>query len=459
MPPGWPLTMLLVGYPVFWALGLVAFVLQIVAVPMAIELLRRRPIRVPRGFGIWILFLILSSAGILVLGLNPPGTLANSPTGRLIGFALRESTFIAITVIYLYVGNLSEEEVPERKVIGQLSIFFLTVTAGGVLGVIFPRVAFTSPFQLVLPHSIASIPYIQRLVHPAFAQVQDFGGTSLPRPSAPFAYTNTWGSQLAMLAVWFIVGWVIYGRRRQRLAAAVVLPIATVTLILSLNRGVWIGVILGVVVAAIILARRGHIMPLAALGVGVAVTILVVLQSPLNGVLQTRLDNGKSDSVRAYTSARAVELAAGSPILGLGSTRAAVGSQQSIAVGKSPKCPLCGNVNIGTNGFLFTLLVSTGFVGTALFFGFWVDQAWRSRKDRSAVAAAGQITLVMAAFFCLFYTIELTVPFIVLALMWRRRERRGANDDSLPMASVVARHRAERLRERGLRIATPHSGD
>ena len=79
LPPGWPLTMLLVGYPVFWALGLVAFVLQIVAVPMAIELLRRRPVRVPRGFGIWILFLILSAAGILVLGLTRP---AHWPTAQ-----------------------------------------------------------------------------------------------------------------------------------------------------------------------------------------------------------------------------------------------------------------------------------------------------------------------------------------------------------------------------------------
>ena len=459
LSPGWPLTLLLVGYPLFWALGLVAFVVQILAIPMGIELLRRRPIRVPRGFGIWMLFLIVSAAGILVLGVDPPGTLPDSPTGRLIGYAVRESTLVAVTILFLYIGNLSERELPDRKVARLMAVFFLVVTGFGILGLVLPRGSFRSPLEILLPHNLVAVPYIQRLVHPSFAQVQDLGGGALPRPSAPFAYTNTWGSQLSLLAIWFIVAWIVFGTRRQRIAAAVVLPVALVTLFLSLNRGVWLGVLLSVVLVAVALARRGKTLPLAALALSIAVGAVVLLGSPLHGVLQQRLENGKSDSVRAFTSKRAVELAVDSPVVGLGSTRVAVGSQQSIAIGKSPRCPLCGNVNIGTNGFLFTLLVSTGILGTLLFFGFWVDQAWRSRKDHSTVTTAGQITLVLAAFYCLFYTIELTVPFIVLALMWRRRDRRGDSDDVLPMANVVARDRAERLRDRGLRIASPRSGD
>ena len=71
--PGWPITVLLVGFPVLWALGLAAFATQILAIPMAIELVRRRPIKVPAGFAIWVLFLVCSLAGFLVLGVNPSG--------------------------------------------------------------------------------------------------------------------------------------------------------------------------------------------------------------------------------------------------------------------------------------------------------------------------------------------------------------------------------------------------
>src|SRR6266545_2091871 len=53
----WPLWALLVLYPVWWLLGLGTFIFPILAVPMAIYLVRHRPIKVPPGFGIWLLFL------------------------------------------------------------------------------------------------------------------------------------------------------------------------------------------------------------------------------------------------------------------------------------------------------------------------------------------------------------------------------------------------------------------
>jgi hypothetical protein len=50
---GWPLTALLMLYPLWWALGMGTLIVFVLAVPMAIHLLRRRPILVPPGFGIW----------------------------------------------------------------------------------------------------------------------------------------------------------------------------------------------------------------------------------------------------------------------------------------------------------------------------------------------------------------------------------------------------------------------
>ncbi len=432
LSPSWPLTLLLVGFPVLWALGLSAFAVHLVAIPMAIQLVRRRPIKVPAGFGIWLLFLVCSFAGVLVLGVNPPGTLPNSFIGRLVGYGVRESSYVAITVVLLYVGNLTYKELPERRLIKQLSFFFVTVTIGGVLGLLFPNVSFTSAVEsstsvidLFVPGSISQVPYVSRLIHPAFAQVQDFGGDLLPRPSAPFAYTNTWASMLSMLGIWFGVGWLVVFTRTQRVLGILVVLVAGVTLVYSLNRGAWVGVVLGVLFVVVVLATRGRLLPLAGVLVTLAVASQIFLYSPLKQVIETRADNGVSNSVRAFTTVKAFELSAQSPVIGFGTTRSSIGSPASIAIGRSPECPLCGNVAIGINGSFYTLLVSTGYTGVLLFFGFWLNQAWRSRRDTSVVGLASQLTLLTAFFYGFVYTIELTVPFLVLALMWRRRMNPG----------------------------------
>lgn len=423
LPPTWPLTVLLVGYPVLWALGLTLFALQILAVPMAFHLWRRRPIRLPPGFWIWALFLVVSSAGLLVLGVNPDDTVPGSAPGRLVGYAVRQSGYVAATVLLLYVGNLTARELSNRRVVVQLGVLFLAVTAGGVAGLIWPTVSFPSPVGLLLPEGIAPPgSFIHTVTHPSFAQVQEFSGEELPRPSAPYAYTNTWGSQISLLAIWFAVGWLALRRRAASALALVPMGIALVTVIYSLNRGVWLGIVLTIVCVMVALALRGRILPLAAVLLVSMVVALLVAQSPLRGVLDNRLDNGKSDNIRAYTSTRAVDLATSSPVIGYGTTRSAVGSPSSIAVGKSSRCPTCGNVPLGINGTTFTLLVTTGWLGTALFWTFWLHQGWRSRRDRSLVATAARITLVVSFFYSFFYTLDLLLPFLAMAMLWRAEE-------------------------------------
>jgi hypothetical protein len=445
-----------------WALGLAAFATQILAIPMAVELVRRRPIKVPAGFGIWCLFLLCSLAGFFVLGVNPPDTLPDSFAGRLIGYGVRESSYIAITVVLLYVGNLTEHELSERRLIRQLSFFFVTVTIGGVLGLLWPTFSFTSVVELVVPETVRSIPYVGRLVHPALAQVQEFGGDVVPRPSAPFAYTNTWGSQLSLLGIWFVVGWLLVFTRGQRALAFLVAAAAVVTLVYSLNRGVWLGVVLEIIVVVAVLALRGHLVPLVGLLIAVAVGSQIFLASPLQQVIEARASNGVSNSVRAFTTVKAFELSAQSPVIGFGTTRSSVGSQASIAIGRSPECPLCGNVSIGINGSFFTLLVSTGYAGVLLFFGFWIDQAWRSRRDTSMVGIASQLTLLTAGFYCFFYTIELTVPFVVLALMWRRRVANGGSrvasggNSERARLSPGPRRRSRDVGAGGMRLTESH---
>lgn len=431
MKPGWPLRWLLVGFPVYWALGLASFAVTLMAVPMAWELLRRRPIVLPKGFGFWALFLIWSVAGLLVLGVNPAGTVPGSAPSRLIAFGFREASYVAVTIVMLYIGNLRRSEVRQQTVVHWLGILFISTVAGGVLGLLWPNFSFTSPLEMVLPGSIRRNNYVYHLVHPALAQVQDLLGDATPRPAAPFLYTNAWGFHLTLLAIWFAVGWVIRSSPRRRAVSIVVLAAGAITLIFSLNRAAWIGVGVAVIFIAIQLALRGKLVPLVATALVCAVAVGAVYGSPLRGVVQARLENGKSNDIRAFTTTRALELSQQSPILGFGNTRQANGSASSIAVGRSAQCPTCGNASIGMNGYLYMLLITTGYVGAGLFFLFGAIQVWRARLLHSPTGIAGCAVLVLTTFYAPFYDVAtwMMVPFVTIGILWRERDQAMTRTD------------------------------
>jgi hypothetical protein len=73
--PAWPLTGVLLLYPVWWGLGLGVLVFYLAAVPMAILLVRRwtsgRTVLTPPGFLVWLVFLATVLAGLFALGADP----------------------------------------------------------------------------------------------------------------------------------------------------------------------------------------------------------------------------------------------------------------------------------------------------------------------------------------------------------------------------------------------------
>ena len=244
--PAWPITALLVGYPVWWALGVSDFMWIVLAVPMAAQMLTwrargERAIKVPDAFGIWLLFLICAVAGASVLGLAAPGTVPSPASHRVLSYLNRTGTYIGLTVLLLYVGNLTESELPRRRLAWMLGLVAVYATIGGVAGTLLPRLQFNSPLGLLLPDSVRSNPFVQASTHPALAQVQDVIGASRGRPKAPFDYTNTWGNCITILMPWLIVGWWYFGTRLERIVAGAALMIAWVPLIYSLNRAAWAG--------------------------------------------------------------------------------------------------------------------------------------------------------------------------------------------------------------------------
>jgi O-antigen ligase len=421
---GWPLTALLVLYPVWWVLGAGTLIIYVLSVPMAVALWRRRPVAVPPGFGWWLLFLGWVLLSTLMLGYNPDETVPSTASDRLISVAFNLAGYLAATVALLYAGNLTEAEFPRRRLIRQLGGLFIVVLAGGLLGTAAPTFEFTSPVEVLLPGAVSGNDFVRSIVHPSAAQLQEVLGFASPRPSAPFGYTNTWGNCIGLLLGWFVLSWFGEHRPGRRLLGVVMLALAAIPVVYSLNRGLWLGLGLILVVTVARLVLRGHTAVLVGLVVTVVVAAVVVVSSPLTSIIAGRLDNPQSNEGRAFTTVLTLQVISESPVLGYGSTRTALGSSNSIAIGKSPDCPRCGNPTLGSNGQLWLVLVAQGVVGAVLFVGFFLRSLWAYRRDRTPIGDAGLLACGLPLFFMFVYnalTMPLVLAFLSIALLWRNQ--------------------------------------
>jgi hypothetical protein len=434
--PAWPVSALLLGYPVWWALGLADFAWFLLAVPMVARMVAwrtrgNRRIRVPPGFGIWLLFLAIAILGVAVITQTAPGTVISPVSHRVLSYADRTLTYLGVTVLLVYAGNLTEKELPRRKFAWMLGLVGIVTVLGGLAGMLAPHFQFHSPALYLLPQSAQANPFIQASMHPGLAQLQAVLGSSASgRPKAPFDYTNLWGECLTILIPFLLVGWWDRGTRRQRLIAGVTIVVAFVPLLYSLNRGAWIAAVVSIVYLAIRLAARGKPAVLGAVLAGVAVAAVLLAANPQN-LVTTRVKHGKSNHLRSQLDKLAIADGLASPVVGYGDTRQQQGSAKGLAVGPRPQCPICGQLAVGSTGQVWLTLVTTGVVGTAFYFGFFAFGVWRFRRDRSPYAMAGVLVLLLSFIYMFVYDAvgaPLGFTMLAYALMWKNdiylRERR-----------------------------------
>lgn len=372
LPGGWPLFVLFLGFPVWWSLGVAGFIYPVLAVPMLFWLLRKRSILLPRGILVWIAFLAWAIASATQL----------TGTGRTIGYLWRLSSYASATVFLLYVFNMPEERLPTRWLVKLLAAFWAIVVLGGILGVLAPSFSFASPVERILPPSLADDAFIQVLVHPASAQIHDFLGYAVARPAAPFPYTNDWGSAFGMLVPFVILAWGRWRSSWGRIFTAGLAIASVVPVVLSLNRGLWLSLAVGLVYAAFRLAAAGRERALVAFIAVVLVGGSVVFFTPLKDVIDARLETGHSNERRAMLYEEAGTVTLESPLFGFG---APTPSEWN------PNAP-----PVGTQGLLWTVLVSHGFVGAGLFLAWFVQAFWRTRKARREVPFWCHVMLLIA---------------------------------------------------------------
>ncbi|WP_433210779.1 O-antigen ligase family protein [Dactylosporangium sp. CS-047395] len=427
----WPITGILLLYPLWWALGLGVLIFFIAAVPMAWSLVRHRAaghvVKLPPAFLLWLLFLAAVCFGLFTLGADPAGTVPGTWQSRFVSYAFRLGGYGALTVLLVYAGNLERRALSQERLVRQLAWLFAVTVAGGILGMAAPRFEFTAPFELLLPPHVRHDGFVQSLMHPTAAQIMNLLGGETPRPGAPWGYTNTWGNNVCLLVGWLAVaGFCLTRKRRTKVFAAATLLVAIVPIVYSLNRGLWIGLAVMAVYVAVRLALKGRVAALglvAVVAVGIAVALAV---TPLGDVVGARVDNGKSNGVRMYTTQKALSGMQESALIGFGSTRTTIGGRNSIAVGESADCERCGNFTIGGNGQLWQLLYAHGLLGTLSYVGFFLAGLWRFRRDASPIGLAGGAALVSGFSAMLWYNslvTPLALTFLAYAVLWRNQQR------------------------------------
>jgi hypothetical protein len=424
LPAHWPFTAVVAFFPIWWALGLGSFALIGFSLPMALQLRRARPLKVPRGFAFWLCFLAAVLISGLMLGKTAPDTLPHGAASQLVAYSLRLFNYLASTVLLLYVMNMRGRGLSDRRIVGCLAAFFVTCVAGGLLGLAAPGFNFTSLFERLLPHSVAANWYVKVLVHPAAAQNQDVLGFTAPRPKAPFEFTNTWGNVVGLLIVWFAI-WALHKRGRVRLFAAAVLCVALLPIVNSLNRGLWVGLGFGLLLLAVRLAMSGRLATVIALTAVAGTAAVVVIASPLATVVQERLNHGHSNEIRSNLAQAAFKGATESPVIGWGTTRQVRGSYQSIAIGTTSGCARCGNADIGSTGQFWLTIFAQGFVGMALYLGFFLSVLWFYRGQRTAIGIGAQMTIILSLWFMFVYSAvgwPLALQMIAVGMLWRQKQ-------------------------------------
>ena len=433
---GWPIFVVLYGYVLLWFLGLSALMWPVAAVFMTLYLWSQRNVYRPPGFGIWLLFL----GWMMVSGIR----IDTFPAALV--FAYRAAIYLSVAVLLLYVYNLSHRVVRTRALVNALAFFWASVIALGALAILAPELHFRSVAEVLLPRSITSIGFVRDLVHPVMAQIQDFLGYPVARPSAPFTFTNQWGATVALLAPIFWLWTQIQTGLLKRTFGILILVLSLIPIVYSLNRGLWLSLGVAVVYAAFRFALQGRVKPLILITLGVALGAVLIVASPLGDLVTERAETGHSDGTRVNLVQKSLDATMESPLLGHGRPIPDLDSIELAATaaadgeGWSPP-------PIGTHGQVWLVLVSHGIPATILFVGFLLYALWFTRGPiTSPTVFWSHITILIAVVELPFYTLTpAQLPLIAIVIAMAMRELRPPSGYPSDTDTALSRPRAGEL--------------
>lgn len=396
----WPLYVLFVALPIWWALGAAYFVWPFLTFPLLLSLLLRQEVRLPPRFGLWLLFLAWMF-------------LASHQLDDAMSVALflyRASLYISATLLFLYIYNATRDRLPDGAIVKAMALFWAAVVVGGLLGVFLPYASFGTPVEALMPASVLQDKTAYYFVHPGLSEVMTFLGYPVGRPKTLFAFSNQWGAAIAVLTP-FALAALSETRRRSfpRRALILLLILSIVPITVSLNRGLWLSLGLGLVYVAFRLTRQGDVRALRAGLIGLVAVVLVIFITPLGGLVGDRFTAQRNSNDTRLTVYQATfEGIKQSPLFGYGSPTGA---------------EFDANLpELGTQGQMFTVAFSYGIPAVLLFAGWFLSSFLNSRRSGSSArlwANASVLILLLELPYYNYMPATLHVGMVAAALAWR----------------------------------------
>lgn len=375
--PRWPFTAMLVGFPLWWGLGLAEMAWIPLAACMVILMVRRGGIQVPRGFSMWLMFMVLMCAS--VIGVDT--------SGRMIGFVYRALLYATVTVVFVYVYN-ARENLTVRYVLGVFTLFWLWAVVGGFAGIAAPEFSFRTPLAYILPQGLQSNELISEMVVRRLTQYNPESWLALdPRPSAPFLYTNGWGNVYSITLPMVVAYLTLIPRGRTFWLLLLAIPVSLVPAFLTLNRGMFIGLAVAAAYLFIRFAAAGRTRAVALLTAIGGIAVIAAVALDIGSKLTDRVETSSSTEDRANLYEETFVRTLHSPLFGYGAPRPSFTD---------------GAPSAGTQGHLWMVMFSHGFPALICFMAalVWMFFATaRSRSTAMLVLHTVQLVIIVEVFF------------------------------------------------------------
>lgn len=388
--PAWPLLTLFWGLPLIWAAGALQFAPALLAVVMLILLVLRRTVVVP--WPAWVLgvFLLWAAASSVQI----------DGFGSWMGFGLRWVNLFAALVYFVYYWN-ARETLDHRRFLRAAVAAWVTLVVLGLLTFVLPEARLTTPVGLLLPEGITSNALVQNYFFPPLAEVQRPWGAPEPyiRPAAPFPYTNGWGSGFVLLTPLVLAHLTTVRFRARHLLIVAGLAASLAPAVATTNRGMFIGITVALGYVMVRMVLRGRIGVALAGVAGVAVVGAWLVSSGAVERIMGRQEYSDSTGTRSDLYRDTFLATLQSPLLGYG----------------APLYDETVGIEMGTQGYVWTLMFCYGFVGLGLFVAYLHGTTLATLRVRTTTGLLVHAAPVAACLFFAYYGLD-AVQFILISL-------------------------------------------